>query len=208
LTAQQHVPAGAGPIVEAKAAIRAAALARRDALSPRYRSDASARIQQRILALPAFDAARIVMAYSSFGSELDTSRVVAAVYAAGKALVLPRIDRGRRAIELFAVGDPDADLVAGAWGIREPRPDRCTPVSVSRLEFVLVPGVAFDSRGGRLGYGRGYYDKLFHECELRGASPFTAAGAFDVQIVDDVPMEPHDVRVDCVVTESCTESLG
>lgn len=148
------------------------------------------------------------MAYWSFGSELDTSRLIAEVYARGKTLVLPRVDRQRDALSLFAVSDPQADLVANAWGIREPRPDICLPVSAGQLDFVLVPGIAFDARGGRLGYGKGYYDKLFHECKRQGGRPFTAAGAFEVQIVDNVPMEAHDVPVGLVVTESLEESAA
>ncbi len=142
------------------------------------------------------------MAYCSFGSELDTSRLVADVCAAGKTLVLPRVDRQSGTLALFAVRDPNADLVANGWGIREPRPDVCEPASASRLDFALVPGIAFDASGGRLGYGKGYYDKLFHECKRGGAMPFTVAGAFDVQIVDEVPMEAHDVPIGLVITES------
>lgn len=192
----------AGAITEAKAAIRASVLARRNALTPGERARASLCIQQRILAMGAFCRARVVMAYCSFGSELDTSLFLSEVYARGKTLVLPRIDRHRQALAIFAVRDPERELVANAWGIREPRPDVCTPAPLSELDFILVPGLAFDSYGGRLGYGKGYYDRLFHSCTRHSAAPLTVAGAFEAQMMDRVPMEPHDVTVPCIVTEA------
>jgi 5-formyltetrahydrofolate cyclo-ligase len=194
----------AGTIAETKAAIRACVLARRNALTPGDRACASLCIQQRILAMGAFTGARVVMAYCGFGSELDTSLFLAKVYARGKTLVLPRIDRDRHALAIFTVRDPDRELVANAWGIREPRPDVCAPALLSELDFILVPGLAFDSYGGRLGYGKGYYDRLFHACAQHSAAPFTVAGAFEAQMMDRVPMEPHDVTVPCIVTEART----
>lgn len=143
----------------------------------------------------------MVMAYCSFGSELDTSSILAEVHARGKTLVLPRLNRERDALDLFAVSDPQSELVANAWGIREPRPAVCARVDPVALDFILVPGVAFDERGGRLGYGKAYYDKLLHSCVRAGETPFTVAGTFEAQMVDSVPMEAHDVRVGAVVTE-------
>ncbi len=185
-----------------KPAVRAAALARRDALPPVARARAARWILQRILALDAFARARVVMAYCSFGSELDTSAFLAAIFAQGKTLALPRVDRRRGLVEVFLVRDPDHELVADAWGIREPDPERCSRVPLPALDFVLVPGVAFDPRGGRLGYGKGYYDRLFHACRAAGARPSVVAAAFEAQLVDEVPMEPHDVAVPCIITEA------
>jgi 5-formyltetrahydrofolate cyclo-ligase len=191
-----------GAIARAKAALRATVLAKRDALTPAYRARASEIIVSRIAAFDALASARVVMAYASFGSEVDTWPFIADVRRRGKTLVLPRVDRARGALALYAVRDPDSDLVANGWGIREPRTDACPRVEPHAIEFVLAPGLAFDARGARLGYGKAYYDKLLAECARDGAKPFTVAGAFDAQIVDDVPMEPHDVRIGVVVTET------
>lgn len=141
------------------------------------------------------------MAYCSFGSELDTSFILAEVYARAKTLVLPRIDRERDTLDLFAVSDLRSDLVANAWRIREPRAAAWARVDPAALDFILVPGVAFDARCGRLGYGKAYYDRLLHACVRAGGMPITVAGTFEVQMVDSVPMEAHDVRVGSVVTE-------
>jgi 5-formyltetrahydrofolate cyclo-ligase len=181
-----------------KAELRRRILARRDALAPERRASLSAVIFQTIRALPALASARRVLAYSSFGSEPSTAPFLEAVLDGGKALVLPRIDRANRRLALHRVTALATDLRPGVWGIAEPDPARCPPVAVETVEFVLVPGVVFDVEGGRIGYGAGYYDRL-----LAGCAPGTLliAAAFELQVVDSVPMAEHDRRVDRVVTE-------
>ena len=182
----------------AKAELRRSVLARRDALAPEHRMSLSAAIFRTILALPAFSRARRVLAYSSFGSEPSTAPFLEAVLDGGKALVLPRIDRANRRLVLHRVTDLATELRPGVWGIREPDPARCPPVAVETVDFALVPGVVFDVEGGRIGYGAGYYDRLLAGCA--GGTALIAA-AFELQVVDAVPMAEHDRRVDRVVTE-------
>jgi 5-formyltetrahydrofolate cyclo-ligase len=182
-----------------KADLRRRVLAERDAWPADRRARASAAIAERLLALPGLAAARTVLAYASFGSEPDTGRLLQAVLGAGQALALPRVNRTTRMLELYRVDDLAAQLEPGTWGIREPRPALCAPVAPAAVDFVLVPGAVFDVRGGRIGYGGGYYDRL-----LGGARPGTplVAAAFELQVVPEVPMGPDDRRVDRVVTES------
>ncbi|MBS0326065.1 MAG: 5-formyltetrahydrofolate cyclo-ligase [Proteobacteria bacterium] len=184
----------------------------RDAMSPASRAAAADRIQDAVLAHPAFTSAGVVMAYSTFGSELDTSRILAAVRERGATLVLPRIDRQRDALALHAVDDLAHDLVPNRWGIREPRPEGCRLVHAADLQFVLVPGVAFDPHGRRLGYGKGYYDRLLRRSIAEGGTPYTVAGAFDLQVVNAVPIEAHDFGIMEIVSESrgigCTVQSG
>ena len=184
-----------------KAALRALVLQRRDALDPAARQAASRRIIEAVLARDDFRGARSVMAYASFGSEVDTSILCATVLREGKMLLLPRVDKARDTIRVYEVRDLARDLDTNRWGIREPRPDACREIGPDDLEFVFVPGVAFDARGGRLGYGKAYYDHLLAACTQAGGSPTLVAGAFAVQVVDQVPMEPHDVRIPAVFTE-------
>jgi len=120
------------------------------------------------------------------------------VLAKAKTLVLPKVNRARHALDFFRVVAPETELEPGVFGIREPVPSRCAPVSLDAVDFVLVPGVVFDARGGRIGHGAGYYDRLLARC---GPGTRLVAAAFEVQVVDEVPMEPHDRRVDLVVTE-------
>ena len=141
------------------------------------------------------------MAYSSIGSEFETAGFVADLRAQGKTLVLPRAPRGGRMLELYAVRDPEHDLAPGVWGIREPRAEVCRRVLPEELEFVLVPGVAFTARCERLGYGKGFYDRLI--AEFSGRPPLVAA-AFALQIVPTLPISSSDQHVDLVITEDAT----
>jgi len=189
-----------------KVALRRAVLARRDALAEHERADFSRCITQSLLREPAVQLARRVLAYLSFGSEFDTSELLDALHARGAALVLPRVDRQRRVLTLFAVNDLAADLVPGIWGIREPLPERCAHVERDEtIDLVLAPGVAFTAHGDRLGYGGGFYDRLLGDWPQR---PPVIAAAFEVQIVDDLPLGPHDVPVDRVVTQARILSRG
>ncbi len=181
-----------------KAELRRLVLERREALGPARRAELSARIFATVLALNAFRAARTVLAYHSFGSEPVTASFLREVLGRGQTLALPRVNRQARALDLHQVSEPDRDLVPGVWGIHEPDPARCPPLAVEALDFVLVPGVAFDANGGRIGYGAGYYDRLLRCCPAGAA---LVAAAFEAQLVDAVPLEAHDRRVDQVVTE-------
>ena len=184
-----------------KAALRSIVLERRNALDPAVRAAASTRIVEAVLASDGFRDARSVMAYASFGSEVDTSVLCETVLREGKVLLLPRVDKAADAIRVYEVRDLARDLDTNRWGIREPRPETCREIDPVELEFVFVPGVAFDARGGRLGYGKAYYDRLLAAATRAGGSPTLVAGAFAVQVVEDVPMEPHDVRIPAVYTE-------
>ena len=150
------------------------------------------------MALDAVTAARGVMAYLSFGSELDTASFVQAVLARGSSLAVPRVDATAGEIVPYAISDPSRDTVAGPWGLREPDPARCARVALDAIDFVLVPGVAFTASGQRLGYGRGYYDRLIARFAHR---PVLVAAAFEMQIVAELPTGPNDQSIDLVVTE-------
>jgi len=182
-----------------KTELRKQILAARDAIAPAARAAASARALKRVAALEAFRNAHCVMAYLSFGSELDTGDFVRDALAGGMRLALPRINTDTGEIDPFAVMDPARDTVAGKWGLREPDPARCAAVALADIDFVLLPGVAFTVNGKRLGYGRGYYDRLIARFPAR---PVLVAAAFELQIVPDLPTGPADQRADLVVTET------
>ena len=185
---------------EAKLALRREILARRDALPADLRAAASAAIARRVTVLPEFAAASVVLLTLAFRSEWNTRSVVRTALAASKTVVVPRVDRERRMLELHSIDDPDRDVILGHLDIPESLPTRPL-VPRDAINFVLVPGVAFDLEGRRLGYGGGYYDRLLPLLSPRAAR---VAGAFDVQIVERVPAAPRDVRVDAIVTESRT----
>jgi 5-formyltetrahydrofolate cyclo-ligase len=163
------------------------------------RRSLSERITKRLLALGSYASASCVMAYASFGSEFETGDFFADALARGKTLVLPGVERDSRALQLYQVRDPSRQLVAGVWGIPQPRADLCPTIHASQLDFVLVPGVAFTRRCERLGYGGGYYDGFIRALSRR---PPLVAAAFSLQILPALPVTERDQYVDCVVTEN------
>jgi len=182
-----------------KKALRRQILARRSGLDPAERSRAGRLITSTLLGLAEFQRARCVLAYLSFGSEFGTRDFVSALQSRGYTLVLPRIDLPGRRLTLHRVDDPEADTVPGLWGIQEPNPQRCPLAEGTEIDAVLVPGVAFTPDAERLGYGGGFYDTLIREWEAR---PPLIAAAFDLQVVDVLPLGPGDQPIDAVVTES------
>jgi 5-formyltetrahydrofolate cyclo-ligase len=185
---------------EAKRALRRRIKDWRDSLAPMEREAMSERVALRVFDLPAFHRARTVLTYAAFGSEVATDLITARVLAEGKRLVLPRVSAER--LVLHRIDDLKADLVAGVWGIPEPDPERPV-VAPEEVDLFLLPGVAFDPGGTRLGYGRGYFDRA-----LEGAPGAKVALAFDGQVVDQVPAGRGDVPVDFVVTPTRVVRCG
>ena len=181
----------------AKAELRRRFLSTRDALAPGTPAFAQS-ITQKLRALPEYQAARVVLATLSFGTEWDTRPFADGVLADGKTLVLPRAVKKPRVLELYAVTDLAHDLVPGVFGIEEPDPVRCRRVPLDEVDFALVPAVAADGQGNRLGYGAGYFDRL-----LAGAGPalFRIVALPAALIVARLPCEPHDVPVDAILDE-------
>jgi len=192
-------PPMATPLRQHKEALRKEILNRRAGLDRAERSRLSRAITAHLLNLPEFERVRCVLAYLSFGSEFDTSPFVSALVSRGCALVLPRIDLASRKLTLYRVDDPDVETLPGVWGIREPDPQRCPVADAARIDAVLVPGVAFTASGWRLGYGGGFYDALIRGWDRR---PPLIAPAFQLQVVEELPLGPNDQPIDVVVTEA------
>ena len=186
-------------IGDAKGSLRLSLRAKREALPASDRAAFSRRITEMLLALPEYRQAETVLAYMSMGAEFDTDTFARRVRADGKALVLPRVNRAERRLDLYLVEDLENQLAPGVWDIREPSPMRCELVSPETIDFALVPGLGFDARGGRLGYGGGFYDRLL--VALPAATPRVAA-AFSAQVIESVPMGARDQYVDLIVTEN------
>jgi len=181
-----------------KAEMRSRLHARRNALAAEDRVRYSASITRSLLALEAYRRARKVMAYMTFGSEILTDSFLQDAHRQGKTIILPRIDRIDDRLQLHTVCEFDTQLAAGPWGIREPRPDMCPVAELSEIDFILVPGLGFTVHGDRLGYGRGYYDRLLVNRDRRTA---LVAAAFSAQMVDTIPVGEHDIPVDVIITE-------
>jgi 5-formyltetrahydrofolate cyclo-ligase len=186
------------PAAAAKAELRRRVRGLRDALPAQWREAASTAIVRRLLALPAVDLGATVLSYCPFGAEVAIGPINRAILEGGGTLLLPRVDPASRLLGIFRVRDLDRDLTPGTWGIPEPDPDRCDAVSEPAPGWVLVPGLAFDRTGRRLGYGAGYYDRLL--ARLPGV--LRIAVAFSMQVVDHIPVDAHDLPIDTLITET------
>lgn len=179
-------------ITEQKAVLRNQVRAWRDGLSPHDHQALSEEVEARLVQLPVFAEARTVLVYAAFGSEAGTGGIVARLLMSGRRLVLPRVAGDD--LELCVVTNPVTDLAPGTWGIPEPVAG-LPVVAADEIDLFLLPGLAFDARGGRLGYGRGFFDRV-----LQGARGTRVGLAFEGQMVDRVPVTDTDVPVDMVVT--------
>lgn len=178
----------------AKAGLRTRLLAARAALPTASRVEASAAVCARLAGLRELLGARAVLGYAAFGAELDIDAFLLGLLERDIEVFLPRVDGSE--LTIAGVADLTADLAPGWRGVREPRA-RGRPARPDRIDAVVAPGVAFDTRGRRLGYGGGHFDRLL--ARLRPGVPVVGVG-FDEQVIAEVPVEPHDRLVDVVVT--------
>jgi 5-formyltetrahydrofolate cyclo-ligase len=185
-----------------KQALRQSIIAAREKLAAPDRLRLSRAVIGSVCDLPAYQQAETVLGYLNFGAELGAELWVQQALADGKRVLLPRVNRASRHLDLYEVRDLQHDVAPGLWGIREPLVERCTKVeALGRVDFILMPGVAFTRKGGRLGYGGGFYDKLLAHVPDR---PALVAGAFALQVVQDIPQEVTDRKVEWLVTEDET----
>jgi 5-formyltetrahydrofolate cyclo-ligase len=176
-----------------KQPIRAEFLLRRRAQDPTERQQRSQRVQECLLATVEFRIATSIALYSPVRGEVLTGLLAEEGRRLGKRLIYPRIRDGR--LELVEVAAHE-QLCPGPFGILEPSGD--ITVAIREVDLLVVPGVAFDRAGYRIGYGKGFYDRLLH-----GSGQACKAGiAFDFQLIAALPMEEHDVRMDLLATES------
>ncbi|MGI6658244.1 MAG: 5-formyltetrahydrofolate cyclo-ligase [Dethiobacteraceae bacterium] len=181
-----------------KKSLRKKVLAARDSLTWDQVEANSVKIAEQLFALPQYQAAQTIMYFLNFGKEVLTMKMVPQTLAHGKRAVATKTVTKERRMILSEIYDLEADLEPGLWGIPEPKAEALRPLEPTEIDFVIVPGVAFDLQGNRLGYGGGYYDRFFPQ--LREGVPLVAV-TFELQIVKEVPVDPWDRRVDFIITE-------
>ncbi|MCX8174809.1 MAG: phosphoribosylglycinamide formyltransferase [Candidatus Micrarchaeota archaeon] len=153
------------------------------------------RIMDRFIHTKEFEAARCILLYSSIKSEVHTEGIIQSALSLGKRVVLPVTNKEEKRLELYEIKDV-GELSPGAFGILEPKKDEARRVEPQEVDLAVVPGVGFDRKGHRIGYGMGYYDAL-----LKRVGGKKVALAYGFQVKDSIPSEPHDVSVDMLVTE-------
>ncbi len=183
------------PILDSKLALRRRMRAELKLITTGQRAAASAQACALLQAQTVWKEAESILFYAPMPGELDVWPLLVEALRVGKTTALPRFQAETGDYTVRVLADALADVQVGAFGIREPVA-RCAALSpVKKLDLLLIPGLAFDLNGHRLGRGKGYYDQLL--ATVRG----TRIGvAFDQQIVSGVPVEPHDVRLNGLLT--------
>ncbi len=171
----------------------------RDRLTEAEIAEKSARIAENLYKLPAYQDAKAVMFFISFGSEVDTRPMVEETITRGKLALAPKAVPETKELIPSVIKDFDQDLVPGAYNIPEPGVESLRPLEPQKIDLLIVPGVGFDLEGGRLGYGGGYYDRFFER--LTPGVPLVAL-AFEMQILPDIPLDQWDRHVDIIITEN------
>jgi len=158
-----------------------------------HRKRKSKSIQRKLFAAAAFKKARLVMFYIPLRGEVDTHDMIKAAQKLGKKVVVPVCQKHTIDLRPCLLGEP-VQLKRGPYGVYEPVVAQYVPIS--RLDLVIVPGVAFDASGNRLGRGKGFYDRFLKKAPA--TSEFVGL-AFDFQVLPSIPTQPHDVRVQRVI---------
>lgn len=186
-----------------KKRLREKLLKKRDAISPDQKALKEDSIGKRLFALDVFKEARSVLLYVSFRSEVDTTGFLQPILDLGKTLVVPSVDSRHKLLKLYKINNL-SELVPGYMGILEPGITEDRGVNLKNIDLVVIPGTGFDLSGNRLGYGGGYYDRLlsYESRKLAKVEHIpTVALAFEEQIGEEIPAEPHDIKVDIIVTD-------
>ncbi len=150
--------------------------------------------------LTALTSASTILAYAALPTELSLDPFIASALAAGHQVCIPRIDWDTKSMTPVAITNLADDLESGRYDIRVPKPGLAL-VEPAQLDVILLPGLAFDRAGNRLGRGAGFYDRFISALHDAGHRPTLIGVCYQAQIVDSVPTEPHDHRVDRVITE-------
>ena len=184
-----------------KAALRSMIRARLERISPAVRAVESIALGERLKAQMA--SAHTILFFAPMPDELDVWPVLELSLALGTNCALPFFDAEKKIYGTRQIKNVAADIVAGKFSVREPTAG-CAEIPLDKFDLVLVPGMAFDLQGNRLGRGRGFYDRL-----LAKTSGVKCGIGFDFQLLEKIPTEPHDAKVDFILTPTrCVKVAG
>ena len=170
------------------------------ALSEQEKAEKTRGIENRLFEFANFLESRVVLLYLHKGGEVNTAGIIRRSYDYNKIVVLPGFELARHRTKLYKVDNFRTDLVEeGPRGIPEPNPERCKQVPVDSIDIAIIPAVCLDEKGGRIGSGEGFYDRLIPRLSITTRK---VALAFEEQVLSQVPMESHDKHVDIIITEN------
>lgn len=185
-------------VKETKNEIRQETADKLNLLADDARDAKTAQIESRLFEFANFLESRIVLLYVNSPHEVDTASILRKCFDYGKIVVLPAYAADHYEMELMKVDDLKRGLKKGPRGILQPDPNVCQKVPVDCIDIAIIPGIALDEKGSRIGSGDGYYDRLIPELP---ATTRKVALAYETQIVPQIPMEAHDKYVDIIITE-------
>lgn len=168
----------------------------RDKVTPEVAQQAAESIWDQLKEQTYYHKAKRIAAFNSVGSEISMSKILEGILASGKELYLPRSEKGQTLIQFLHVTDLKT-LVRGPFDILEP-PVGGLALAPNKIDLILVPGLAFDNRGHRLGYGQGHYDRFL---KVIDPNCFTLGVAYSFQIIEKMPNADHDTPVNAVLTD-------
>ncbi|MBC8002217.1 MAG: 5-formyltetrahydrofolate cyclo-ligase [Opitutaceae bacterium] len=177
-----------------KARVRADVRRRMDEIPPEHRAIASAALCDRLGTSTLWSRSKSVLMFVPLSDEPNIRPLLELGLEQGKEISIPGYIKASQIYGAFQIRNPVNDLVRGQFNVPEPAPG-CPAVALNQLDLILVPGVAFDLDGRRLGRGKGFYDRLLSE--VRG---ICCGLLFEEQLTPEIPVEPHDVRLHCLVT--------
>jgi len=173
---------------------RELALSRRDSIPPEKRKELNMRVLENLASLDAYKKAGRILLYASYRSEVDTGPIIEHAFKDGKEVVLPKVDESNGCLTKHIINGMH-DVSKGFRGIPEPTTKAC--IKVEEVDLLIVPGVAFNPSGARIGYGGGYYDRLLPR--VKGLRPIIAL-AYEEQIFEILATEGHDIGMDSIIT--------
>jgi 5-formyltetrahydrofolate cyclo-ligase len=179
-----------------KDSIRKQIIEHRDSIDINTKNQWDANIFNSLIKSEWYKKANTIFAFVSFKSETDTHKIIKYAIQDKKTICVPRIKSKQKGIEIFKI-DSFYQLEKGYFGILEPI-ESCLAVDSKDIDLILMPGVAFDRQGGRLGYGAGFYDRFLSNMNNNVDK---IAVAYHFQVLDNIPMDEHDVRINGIVTE-------
>ena len=188
-------------LFQQKTTIRKEILEKRNSQDPKIRIAQSRSIMRTLLSRKEFQEADKILIYLSKDGEVGTDNLLGRAFELGKRVYVPVVDRESDELHISELPGPDTSFRLGAFGVREPEEEDLNFVSPDQIDLVIAPGLAFDRRGGRIGYGKGYYDRLLNRL---GSQVPRIALAFDFQVLDTVPQDENDIQVDAIITEKST----
>ena len=169
-----------------------------DALSKKEIMEKYGLIEEQLFDFANFREAEVTLLYVNHPHEVDSKYILKYCSQSAKDIVLPLFTEENNGTKLYKISDVEKDLKPGPDNILEPDPDRCKPVPIDDVDIAIIPGIAFDEKGGRLGIGNGRYDRIISKLPVTARK---VACATEDQMTQLVPMESHDKYVDIIITE-------